>query len=246
MTPSLPRRLAAEAVGTALLTAVLIGSGIRSAALSPDGGMRFLANVLASVLALAVLIALLAPVSGAHLNPLVSAAAWWTERRGGAGLTLRELGGYVTAQLLGAVAGAALANTMFERPVLELSGRQRSAGHLWLAEAVATGVLVLLVFGLLRAGHGGWAPVAVAGWIGAACWGTSSGSFANPALTVGRALSDSYTGIAPGSVPAFVLAQCVGAAAGLALLAGLFGRSRDRDRVPGDARELLVAGAPDR
>ncbi|MFD0571219.1 aquaporin [Kitasatospora gansuensis] len=116
--------------------------------------------------------------------------------------------------------------------------KQRSAGHLWLAEAVATGVLILLVFGLLRAGHGGWAPVAVAGWIGAACWGTSSGSFANPALTVGRALSDSYTGIAPGSVPAFVLAQCVGAAAGLALVAVLFGRSRDR--VPDDARELLV------
>ncbi|MBB4948063.1 glycerol uptake facilitator-like aquaporin [Kitasatospora gansuensis] len=238
MTPSLPRRLAAEAVGTALLAAVLIGSGIQSAALSADGGMRFAANVLASVLALAVLIALLAPVSGAHFNPLVSAAVWWTERRSGTGLTLRELGGYVAAQLLGAVAGAGLANTMFERPFLELSGRQRSAGHLWLAEAVATGVLILLVFGLLRAGHGGWAPVAVAGWIGAACWGTSSGSFANPALTVGRALSDSYTGIAPGSVPAFVLAQCVGAAAGLALVAVLFGRSRDR--VPDDARELLV------
>ncbi|MFJ9519408.1 aquaporin [Kitasatospora sp. NPDC101801] len=237
-TPSLPRRLAAEAVGTALLAAVLIGSGIRSAALSADGGVQFLANVLASVLALAVLIALLAPVSGAHFNPLVSAAAWWTGRRTGTGPTLRELGGYVAAQLVGAVAGAGLANTMFERPFLELSGRQRSAGHLWLAEAVATGVLVLLVFGLLRSGHGGWAPVAVAGWIGAACWGTSSGSFANPALTVGRALSDSYTGIAPASLPLFVLAQCAGAVAGLGLLTVLFGRSRDR--APDDARELLV------
>ncbi len=238
MPPSLYRRLAAEAVGTAVLAAVLVGSGIQATGLSRDGGVQLLANVLASVLALAVLIALLAPVSGAHFNPLVSAAAWWTDRRTGTGLTLRELGGYTAAQLLGAAAGTGLANLMFERPLLELSGQTRSAGHLWLAEAVATGVLILLVFGLLRADRGGYAPVAVAAWIAAAAWGTSSGSFANPALTVGRTLTDSYTGIAPGSVPAFVLAQCAGAAVGLALVLLLFGRSRDR--APVDVRELLV------
>jgi len=238
MTPPLSRRLAAEAVGTALLAAVLVGSGIQATGLSQDGGVQFLANVLASVLALAVLITLLAPVSGAHLNPLVSAAAWWTDRRSGTGLTVRELGAYVLAQLAGAVVGAGVANAMFERPFVQISGHDRSAGHLWLAEGVATGVLILLVFGLLRSDRARYAPVAVAAWIGAACWGTSSGSFANPALTFGRALSDSYTGIAPGSVPAFVLAQVVGAAVGLTLVALLFGRSADR--VPDDARELLA------
>ncbi|GAA0661049.1 aquaglyceroporin AqpS [Kitasatospora atroaurantiaca] len=238
MTPPLSRRLAAEAVGTAVLAAVLVGSGIQATGLSQDGGVQFLANVLASVLALAVLIALLAPVSGAHFNPLVSAAAWWTDRRSGTGLTARELGAYVLAQLAGAVVGAGVANAMFERPFVQLSGHDRSAGHLWLAEGVATGVLILLVFGLLRSDRARYAPVAVAAWIGAACWGTSSGSFANPALTFGRALSDSYTGIAPGSVPAFVLAQVVGAGVGLTLVTLLFGRSSDR--APDDARELVA------
>ncbi|GAA3032556.1 aquaglyceroporin AqpS [Kitasatospora albolonga] len=236
-TPSLPRRLAAEAFGTAVLAAVLIGSGIRATALSADGGVQFLANVLASVLALAVLITLLGPVSGAHLNPLVSAAAWWTDRRGCTGLTLPELGGYVLAQLLGGVAGAALANLMHRRPVLAASSQPLGGPHLWLAEAVATGGLVLLVFGLLRTGRGQYAPVAVAAWIGAACWAVSSGSFANPALTLARSLSDTYTGIAPASVPAFVLAQGAGAVLGLALVPVLFGRPRHR--APDDARELV-------
>jgi len=223
------RRLAAETVGTAVLAAVLIGSGIRAAGLSADGGVQLLGNVLASVLALAVLIALLGPVSGAHFNPLVSAADWWTGRRTGSGLTGRELALYVPAQFAGAVAGAGLANVMFGRPVLELASEERAGGQLWLAEAVSTGGLILLVFGLLRSGRGRYAPVAVAAWIAAACWGTSSGSFANPALTVGRALSDTYTGIAPTSVPAFTLAQLTGAAAGLALLTTLFGPQTGTD-----------------
>jgi glycerol uptake facilitator-like aquaporin len=223
-TTPLAGRLAAEAVGTAVLAAVLIGSGFSATALSGDDAVRLLVNVLASALALGVLIALLAPVSGAHLNPLVTAGAWWAGRRVG-GPSGREAAGYALAQLGGAVAGAVLANAMYGRPALELSGRPRAAGHLWLGEAVATGVLVLLVLGLARAGRERLAPVAVAGWIGAACWGTSSGGFANPALTVGRSLSDGLTGIAPGSVPAFVLAQCAGAAAGLALVRLLFGRA---------------------
>ncbi len=228
MTQPLSRRLAAEGVGTAVLAAVLVGSGIQATGLSQDGAVQFLANVLASVTALAVLIALLGPVSGGHFNPLVSAAAWWTDRRGGTGLTTRHLGGYVLAQLGGAALGVGVANVMFERPFVQLSGHQRSSGHLWLAEGLATGMLILLVFGLLRSGRGRYVPVAVAAWIAAACWGTSSGSFANPALTFGRALSDSYTGIAPGSVPAFVLAQTIGAVLGLALVAVLFGRTAPR------------------
>ncbi|MER8186670.1 aquaporin [Kitasatospora sp. NPDC094015] len=238
MTTPLSRRLAAEAFGTAVLATVLVGSGIRAAGLSGDGGVQLLANVLASALALALLIALFAPVSGGHFNPLVSAADWWTGRRGGLGLTLRELGGYVLAQTAGAVAGTGLANAMFRRPLVQLSGQQRAAGHLWLAEGVATGVLILLVVGLVRSGRAPLLPVAVAAWIGAACWGTSSGSFANPALTLGRALSDSATGIAPVSVPAFVLAQAAGAVVGLGLVPVLFGRGRDR--APDDARELLA------
>ncbi len=239
--PSLPRRLAAEAVGTAALAAVVVGSGIRATALSEDGGVRFLANVSASALALVVLVAVFAPVSGGHFNPLVSAAAWWTGRRTPDGPTVRETVAYGGAQLAGAVTGTGLANLMFERPFLQVSAQSRDGAHLWLAEAVATGVLVLLVFGLVRGGRGGFVPVAVGGWIGAACWATSSGSFANPAVTLGRMFTDSYTGIAPGSAPAFVLSQLAGALAGLALLPVLFGRSeRGRATVPDDARELVA------
>jgi glycerol uptake facilitator-like aquaporin len=238
--PPLFRRLAAEAVGTAALAAVVVGSGIRATALSPDPGVRFLANVTASALALVVLIAALGPVSGGHFNPLVSAAAWWTERRGPTGLTVRELGGYAAAQLVGAITGTGLANLMFERPFLQVSAQARDGAHLWLAEAVATGLLVLLVFGLVRTGRGGFVPAAVGLWIAAACWATSSGAFANPAVTLARMFTDSYTGIAAGSVLPFLLAQLAGALAGLALLPVLFGRPGRQATVPDDARELVA------
>ncbi len=221
--PSLGRRVAAEAVGTGLLSLAVIGSGIQATALSQDGAVRFLGNVLASVCALAVLIALLGPVSGAHLNPLVSAGLWWTGRGRPGGLPGAEFAAYTLAQLAGAAGGAVLANTMFGHPAVELSRHVRSGGALWTGELVATGTLLLLVFGLSRTGRDRYAPVAVAGWIMAACWATSSGSFANPALTLGRAFSDSYTGIAPGSVPGFVLAQTAGALLGLGLVHLLFG-----------------------
>lgn len=224
--PALGRRLAAEAVGTGILAMVVIGSGIQAAALTQDGAVRFLANVLASVCALGVLIALLGPVSGAHLNPLLSAGVWWTGRGRPDALPGRELAGYALAQAAGGIGGAVLANAMFRRPAVGLSHHVRSGGALWTSEAVATGVLFLLVFGLARGGRDRYAPMAVAGWISAACWGTASGSFANPALTLARAFSDSYTGIAPGSVPGFVLAQLIGAVAGLGLVAVLFGAQR--------------------
>ncbi|MCX5211883.1 aquaporin [Kitasatospora sp. NBC_00240] len=238
--PPLLRRLAAEAVGTAALAAVVVGSGIRAGALSRDAGVQLLANVTASALALVVLISVLGPVSGGHFNPLVSAAAWWTERRTGTGLTVRELGGYAGAQLAGAVTGTGLANVMFERPFLEVSARARDGVHLWLAEVLATGVLILLVFGLVRSGRGGFVPAAVGLWIAAACWATSSGAFANPAVTVARMFTGSGTGIAAGSVPPFVLAQLVGAVAGVALLPVLFGRPVRPAAVPDDARELIA------
>lgn len=221
----LGRRLAAEAVGTGLIGTVVIGSGFQAVALSQDSGVRLLTNVVASVCAVAVLIALLGPVSGGHLNPLISAGFWWTGRGRPDGLPGPELAAYVVAQLAGAVGGAALANLMFGRPAVELSHHVRSGGAQWTGELVATGALMLLVFGLVRTGRDRYVPVAVAGWITAACWATASASFANPALTLGRALSDGYTGIAPGSVPGFALAQLAGAVTGLGVLWAVFGRT---------------------
>ncbi|WUH89450.1 aquaporin family protein [Streptomyces sp. NBC_00433] len=227
----LPRRAAAEAVGTAALVAVVVGSGIQATELTRDVGVQLLANSLATVLGLGVLIALLGPVSGAHFNPAVSLAAWATRRRGGEGLALREVAAYIPAQIGGAVAGAMLADAMFAEPVVRFSGHDRSAGHLWLAEAVATAGLVWLIFGLARTGRARLAPVAVPAWIGAAYWFTSSTSFANPAVTIGRAFTDTFAGIAPASVPAFLAAQLAGAGIGLLLVAAVFGRS-----VPYDGR----------
>ena len=129
---------------------------------------------------------------------------------------------------------------MFERPFLQVSAQARDGAHLWLAEAVATGLLVLLVFGLVRTGRGGFVPAAVGLWIAAACWATSLGAFANPAVTLARMFTDSYTGIAAGSVPPFLLAQLVGALAGLALLPVLFGRPGRPATAPDDARELVA------
>ncbi|MFJ3859138.1 aquaporin [Streptomyces sp. NPDC090085] len=229
--PSLVRRATAEAVGTAALVAVVVGSGIQATRLSRDVGVQLLANSSATVLGLAVLIAWFGPLSGAHFNPAVSLADWLAGRRTGTGLTLPELGAYTTAQTAGAVAGAVLANAMFAEPLVAWSGRDRSAGHLWLSEAVATAGLVAVVSGLGRTGRGRLAPVAVAAWIGAAYWFTSSTSFANPAVTVGRAFTDTFAGIAPASVAPFVAAQLLGALAGLGLALGLTGRApRTADR----------------
>ncbi|HEY8980874.1 MAG TPA: aquaporin [Streptomyces sp.] len=226
MTAPVPlgRRAAAEAVGTAALVAVVVGSGIQATELSRDVGVQLLANSLATVFGLGVLITLLGPVSGAHFNPVVSLAAWFTGRRTGDGLSLREVAAYVPAQIAGAVGGAVLADAMFAEPLVKWSTHDRFAAHLWLGEVVATAGLVLLVLGLNRVGRAGAAPVAVASFIGAAYWFTSSTSFANPAVTVGRAFTDTFAGIAPASVAPFVAAQLAGTAVGLALAAALFGR----------------------
>ncbi|MEU1510545.1 MIP/aquaporin family protein [Streptomyces sp. NPDC005811] len=219
----LGRRVAAEAVGSAGLVAVVVGSGIQAAGLSRDVGVQLLANSTATVFGLAVLIVLLGPVSGAHFNPVVTLAAWFTGRRSGDGPSLREVAAYVPAQIAGAVVGAVLADAMFAEPLVKWSTHDRFAGHLWLGEAVATAGLVLLISGLNRTGRERFAPAAVASFIGAAYWFTSSTSFANPAVTIGRTFTDTFAGIAPASVAPFIAAQLVGAAVGLGLVALLFG-----------------------
>ncbi|MCG6499280.1 MIP/aquaporin family protein [Kitasatospora sp. A2-31] len=223
-TTPLVRRAAVEFVGTGALVAVVVGSGIQATGLTQDVGVRLLANSLATVFGLGVLIALLGPVSGAHFNPAVTLAAWWTGRRGGDGPTGREVAAYLPAQTAGAIGGAVLADAMFAEPLVRWSTHDRSAPHLWLGEVVATAGLVLLVFGLGRAGRAHFAPVAVASYIGAAYWFTSSTSFANPAVTIGRTFTDTFAGIAPASVLPFVAAQLAGLVAGVALVAVLFGR----------------------
>ncbi|GEC05489.1 transport protein [Streptomyces spinoverrucosus] len=215
-------RAAAELIGSALLVAVVVGSGIQATDLTNDVGLQLLANSTATVFGLGILILLLGPVSGAHFNPVVTLAEWWTARRGGAGVTPREVAAYVPAQIVGAIAGAILADAMFGEPLVKWSTHDRSASHLLLGEVVATAGLILLIFGLARAGRLQFAPVAVASYIGAAYWFTSSTSFANPAVTIGRAFTDTFAGIAPGSVAGFIGMQIVGGVVGLALVALIF------------------------
>ncbi|MFD7834054.1 aquaporin [Streptomyces sp. NPDC059761] len=220
----LVRRAAVEGIGTAALVAVVVGSGIQATGLTQDVGVQLLANSLATVFGLVVLIALLGPVSGAHFNPVVTLAAYVTGRRSGDGPGLREVAAYVPAQVAGAIGGAVLANAMFAGPVVAFSTHDRWDAHLWLGEVVATAGLVWLIFGLARAGRAHLAPVLVASYIGAAYWFTSSTSFANPAVTIGRAFTDTFAGIAPASVAPFLAAQLLGAALGLALVSACFGR----------------------
>lgn len=209
MTAPLSRRLLAEGLGTLLLVAVVIGSGVMAQRLSAgNDGVALLANTAATVAGLWVLIELLGPVSGAHFNPAVSAVMAW---RGV--LAQRDLLPYVAVQLVGALLGAWLVHAMFGMDIVQFSTRVRSGPGQWLAEAVATAGLLLTI---LRAPPARVAPL-VAAWIGAAYWFTASTSFANPAVAFGRMWSDSFAGIAPGSVPGFVVAQCVGAALGAAL-----------------------------
>jgi glycerol uptake facilitator-like aquaporin len=222
------RRLAAEALGTALLALAVVGSGLRAAELSADGGVRLLANTLASVCALGVLIALLGPVSGAHLNPLVTLGLWWHGRGTPQALPAGEALRYALAQLAGAVGGAVLADLTVGHGALRAARQVHTGAAQWTGEVLGTAVLLLVVVGLTRAGQQRLAPLAVAGWITAGIWLTASGCFANPALTVGRAFSDGYTGISPGSVPGFVAAQLAGAVLGLGAVRLLFGPDRAR------------------
>ncbi len=220
-TPALGRRLLAEFVGTALLVAVVIGSGIAAQQLSPhDTGLQLLQNSLTTVFGLGVLILWLGPVSGAHFNPLVSAVDWAVGRRGCTGLTGPDVLAYTVAQILGGIGGALLANIMFGLPAVQISHHDRATPGLWVGEIVATAGLVAIILSLARTGRAALSAAAVASWIGTAYWFTSSTSFANPAVTIARIFSDTFAGISPTFVPLFILFQILGSAlgAGLALL----------------------------
>ena len=210
---SLGLRVSAEFLGTAVLVAIVIGSGIMGTNLSDDDGVTLLINAVSTVAGLAVLIWMLGPVSGAHFNPVVSLVELLQHR-----MSLRDFFAYTGAQLIGGVTGAVLANTMYALPTINISATERSGASLWLGELIATAGL-LLTIGLLgkqgRVGHG---FVLVPLWIGSAYFFTSSTSFANPAVTVGRMFSDTFAGIAPMSAPMFVGMQMVGAIAGMQLV----------------------------
>ena len=208
MTPDLRPRLLAELLGTALLVVAVVGSGIAAGRLAPgQAGLELLVNALSTAGVLVGVLAALGPVSGAHVNPVVTLAG-----RAAGELSTWEAVGYIGAQVAGGAIGSVVANLMFSLPAVALSTTRRSSGGLWLAEAVATFGLLLVVLLLGRSQRGSTVPYAVAAYIGGAYFFTASTSFANPAVTLARTLSDTFSGIAPASAPAFVLAQLAGAA----------------------------------
>ena len=217
------RPLLAELIGTALLVTVVVGSGIAAARLSPsDGGLQLLENSTATAFGLAVLILVFGPISGGHFNPVISAVDWLLSPRRGKGVSAARVAAYTAVQLVGAILGALLANIMFDLPAMQTSGKDRiSLGH-GLGELVATAGLVLLVFALARTGRAALSAAAIGAYIGAAYWFTSSTSFANPAVTVGRIFSDTFAGIAPTSAVFFIAAQIVGGLVGLGLVRFFF------------------------
>jgi glycerol uptake facilitator-like aquaporin len=215
---SLSRRLTAEGIGSLLLAATVVGSGVMAQRLCGGNlAIALLANTGATVAVLATLIALLAPVSGAHFNPAVSLVQGV---RGS--MPWGEVGAYVIVQILGCCLGSVLAHAMFDLPWLQSSAHVRTGASQWLAEGVATFGLLLVVLGHKRAQDAAWM---VAAWIGAAYWFTASTSFANPAITIARSLSDTFAGIRPTDVPGFVVAQILGAGLALWVARFLFGTS---------------------
>lgn len=215
---TLARQAVAEFVGTALLLAAIVGSGIAAQRLSPNQvGLELLENSTATAAALVAIILAVGPVSGAHLNPLITLA----DRVLG-GLGNRAALVYIAAQLSGGIAGVVGANLMFGLPALQISTKARGGIGVLLAEAIATLGLLLVVFGVVRSRRSAVAPFAVGAYIGAAYWFTSSTSFANPAVDLARMLSNTFAGIAPASVPAFIAAQLLGAGAAVLLVAFLY------------------------
>ena len=215
---ALTRRLVAEALGTALLIIAVVGSGIMASRLSPnDIGLQLLENAAATAGALVGLILMFGTISGAHFNPVVTLV----DRFFGA-ISTRDAALYTVAQTAGGCIGSLIANAMFALPTFELSTKARSGGPLWLSEVVATIGLLLVIHGCVRTGRSSVVPIAVGLWIGGAYWFTSSTSFANPAVTVARMLSDSFAGIKPSSAPLFIVMQFVGAALAYGLIRFLY------------------------
>ena len=215
---SLLRRLAAEFLGSAFLAAIVIGSGIAAQRLSPsDTGLELLENSAATAAGLFAVILMFGPVSGAHFNPVVSLADAAL-----GGMSWRDALAYLPAQVAGCVTGAVAANLMFAEAAVSISAKHRASGAHALSEVIATAGLLLVIFALARSGRASTAPAAVGAYIGAAYWFTSSTSFANPAITVGRMFSNTFAGIAPSSAPVFIAAQLGGGIAGVLLIRFLY------------------------
>ena len=210
------RKLLAEYLGTTLLVAIVVGSGIMATDLTEDVGLQLLINTIATVFGLAVLILILAPISGAHFNPVVTLV----DLIQGKSSVIQFLQ-YAVVQTAGAITGAFLANAMFGNAIIQTATKIRSGNNLYLAEIVATAGLILVINLLVSQKNLTVIPAAVAAWIGSAYFFTSSTSFANPAVTIGRTFSDSFAGIAPESAPKFIAAQILGAIIGLGLVKAL-------------------------
>ncbi len=212
------RRLLAEFLGSALLAATVVGSGIAAQTLSPGNmGLQLLENAAATAAGLFAIILMFGPISGAHLNPVVS----FVDAAFG-GLSWRDAAAYLPFQTAGCIAGAIVANVMFSESAISIATKPRASGPHWVAEVVATFGLILVIFALARSGRSHLAPAAVGAYIGAAYFFTSSTSFANPAITVGRMFSNTFAGIAPSSVPSFISAQIVGGVVAFGLVRGLY------------------------
>jgi len=225
------RRLLAELLGGVLLAAVVVGSGIAAQQLSPGNvGLELLENAAATAVGLYAIILMFGPVSGAHFNPVVS----FVDAAFG-GLQWKTALAYLPAQVAGCVGGAVLANVMFSKSAVTISTHHRATGAHFVSEVVATAGLVLVIFALARTGRGGSAAAAVGAYIGAAYFFTSSTSFANPAITVGRMFSNTFAGIAPSSVPTFIAAQVVGGGAAFVVIKALY-----PGVTPAEAADIIV------
>jgi glycerol uptake facilitator-like aquaporin len=228
------RRLAAEFLGSAFLAALVIGSGIAAQRLSPgDTGLELLENAAATAAGLFAIILMFGPVSGGHLNPVVSFvdAAF-------RGISWRDAAAYLPAQVAGCITGAVAANLMFALPAVTISAKSRASGAHFLSEIIATLGLILVIFALARSGRARATPAAVGAYIGAAYFFTSSASFANPAITIGRMFSNTFAGIAPASAPSFIGAQIVGGVLAVVVIRTLY-----PDITPAEAAEVVVPHA---
>ncbi|HTT52833.1 MAG TPA: MIP/aquaporin family protein [Streptosporangiaceae bacterium] len=231
------RRLLAELLGSAFLAAVVIGSGIAAQRLSSGGtGLELLENAAATAAGLFAIILMFGPVSGGHFNPVVSFAD-----AAFGGLRWREAAAYLPAQVAGCIGGAVLANLMFAQAAVSISAKHRATPAHFLSEVIATLGLILVIFALARSGRSRSAPAAVGAYIGAAYFFTSSTSFANPAITVGRMFSDTFAGIAPSSAPAFIAAQVIGGGLAVGVIRALYPRL-----TPAQAADIIVPHHQDR
>ena len=209
-TPTTAAKLVSEFVGMALLACVVVGSGIMGTNLSPDAGVALLINTVSTIFALAILILILGPISGAHFNPAVTLVSLFNKS-----IQAKDAIAYIAVQIAGAITGAIVANAMFDLAVIQISGTERITVGKLIGEVIATAGLITVIGVLVARAQTTLIPVVVSGWIGSAYFFTSSTSFANPAITIGRVFSDTFAGIAPSSVAPFIAAQLVGAALGL-------------------------------